>query len=60
MAPASVDASSWVTSWHRSRLVGDPEALGDAVGVGEGDGDAGADVAGGSGGSGVGVADVLV
>jgi hypothetical protein len=53
VAPASVDASSWVTSWHGSRVVGDPEGLGDADAVGVGDGDAGADVAGAGGGSAV-------
>jgi hypothetical protein len=60
VAPASDDASSWVTSWHGSRLVGDADPVGDAVGVGEADGDGGADGAGGGGRSGVGVADVLV
>jgi hypothetical protein len=61
VAWASVDASSWVTSWHGSRLTGDPEALGDAGAdaVGVGVGDAGADVAGAGEGSGIGVDDEL-
>jgi hypothetical protein len=55
VAPASVEASLWVTSWHGSRLVGDADPVGDAgaadaVGVGEADGEAGADVAGGGSG----------
>ncbi len=63
VAWASVDASSWVTSWHGSRLTGDPEGLADAgvdaVGVGVADGDVGADVAGAGGGSGIGVDDEI-
>jgi hypothetical protein len=67
VAFASADASSWVTSWQGSSVVGfsDPvgdagaEAVGGGVGVGVRDGDAGADVAGGSGGSAVGVTGTL-
>jgi hypothetical protein len=60
VAPAIVDASSWVTNWHGSRLTGDADPVGDAGAVVDGLGVGEALLAGAGGGSGVGVADAGV